>query len=99
MIIFDNKSFQTRSDKPNDDWTGEALYIVDDNSNLAKKIIKFFPYYDFVRNADGELIDVILSEENAELEKLKKFKPTDDEIKTAEFELKTINLLREVEVL
>lgn len=37
MIIFADKGFQTRSDKPNEDWTnGEALYVVPDKSDIAK---------------------------------------------------------------
>lgn len=39
MIILNDLNIQTRSDMPNSDWTnGEAGYVVDDNSTLAKKI-------------------------------------------------------------
>ena len=59
MIIFADKGFQTRSDKPNEDWTnGEALYVVPDKSDIAKKIQKMYPWYNFVLNNLGELVDV-----------------------------------------
>ena len=62
MIIFENKGFQTRSDKPCEDWTGEAKYIVDDNSPLVQKIMEFYPYYDFVLDDGGNLVDIIPTE-------------------------------------
>ena len=62
MIIFNNKTYQTRASKPNSDWTGEALYVVSDGSELAKKISNLYPYYDFVLDADGNLIDVVETE-------------------------------------
>ena len=59
MIIFADKGFQTRSDKPNEDWTnGEPLYVVPDKSDIAKKIQKMYPWYNFVLNNLGELVDV-----------------------------------------
>ena len=39
-MILDNKlNWQKYSEYPNSDWTGEAKYIVDDNSELAQKIV------------------------------------------------------------
>lgn len=58
MIVFENKGFETRSDKPDTDWTGAALYIIPDNSDLAQKIQTLYPYYDFVTDSHGDLIDV-----------------------------------------
>jgi len=63
MRIFDNLSLQTKSDKPNEDWThGEAKYIVDDYSPLAQKILEC-TQFEPVENDEGELIDVIPKEE------------------------------------
>lgn len=77
------KRFQTRSDMPNSNWLGEEWYVVKDNSDLAQKIQKFFPRFEFVLDENDELIDVIempktqeeINEENVieikkELEKL-----------------------------
>ncbi|WP_206459473.1 hypothetical protein [Anaerovorax sp. IOR16] len=58
MIIFGNKGYQTRSDKPNEDWTDEALYVVEDGTELANKIMRLYPYYDFVLENE-ELVDII----------------------------------------
>lgn len=58
MIIYSSKGFEVRSDKPNSDWTGNALYVVPDGSELAKKIISNYPYYDFVTDENGNLIDI-----------------------------------------
>ena len=38
MILYNNKHFATRSDRPNDDWVGNADYIIPDGSELAEKI-------------------------------------------------------------
>ena len=62
MIIYKNKGFETRSDMPNADWTGEALYIVPDGSELANKVVKFYPYYDFAFDGNGQLVDVVETE-------------------------------------
>lgn len=59
MIVYkDNKGFQTRSDKPNENWTGEDVFVVDDNSELAQRIIKSYPYYDFIEDG-GVLVDIV----------------------------------------
>lgn len=58
MIVYENKGFETRSDMPNSDWTGNALYVVPDGSELANKIMTNYPYYDFVTDEVGNLIDV-----------------------------------------
>ena len=59
MIIYENKGFETNSNFPNTDWTGEALYVVEDGANIANKIKVLYPYYDFVTDENGRLIDVI----------------------------------------
>lgn len=67
MIVYENKGFETRSDKPDEDWTGEALYVVPDGSELAEKIVQLYPYYEFVVQ-DGALIDVTETERPPEPE-------------------------------
>lgn len=55
-----NKSFQTRSDKPNSNWLNDDnYYVIPDNSPLANKIMQYFPRYDFVLDEKGNLIDVV----------------------------------------
>jgi len=69
-----DKSLQTREDKPNENWTdNKDVYVVDDNSELAQRIINAYPYYDFVVE-DGELVDII------ELEKPPQPEPEPTEI-------------------
>ena len=53
------KRFQTRSDKPNENWTNEDVYVVDDNSELAQKIQSNYPFFELVVE-NGELIDIEL---------------------------------------
>lgn len=55
IIIGDN--FFTNSDHPNDDWTGEADYIIDDNSEIAQKVISYFPNQKLIVE-DGTVVDV-----------------------------------------
>ena len=59
MIIYENKGYMQLSSHPDSDWTGEALYVVPDGSALAQKVIALCPYYDFVLDDNGELIDVV----------------------------------------
>lgn len=67
MIVYANKGYETRSDKPNEDWTGNALYVVPDGTELAEKIVQLYPYYEFVVQ-DGALIDVQATERPPEPE-------------------------------
>lgn len=54
-----NKSFQTRSDKPNSNWLGEEWYLVEDNSTLANKIMNLYPRFDFVLDENDNVVDVV----------------------------------------
>ena len=58
MILFADKHFITRSDHPNDDWTGNADWVISDSSELAEKIIRLYPNFDFVFDDDGNITDV-----------------------------------------
>lgn len=59
MIIFKiNKGFEQRSDKPNENWTDEDCYIVEDGTELANKIIQAYPFYNFITDENDNLIDI-----------------------------------------
>ena len=65
MIIYTHnnlKIVETRSDKPASDWTGKAEFVIDernpDNAELIFKIKQLVPYFDYVVDAEGNLIDV-----------------------------------------
>ena len=59
MIINKNdKSIQTRSDKPNSNWLDEEWYCVEDGSEIAQKVVKFYPRFNFVVDDNDNLIDV-----------------------------------------
>lgn len=55
------KSILTRSDKPNENWTSEDCYIVDDKSELSKKILQNYPHIEYIIE-DDEIIDVTILE-------------------------------------
>ena len=66
MILYtvnDLKIYETRSDQPNVDWTGTAEFVLNETdpaqADLIAKIIAFTPYFDYVKNDAGELVDVI----------------------------------------
>lgn len=61
MIVYKDKNYETRADKPNENWTAKDVYVVEDGSELANKIIASYPYYEFVLS-DGELIDIAPAE-------------------------------------
>ena len=66
MILYtvnELKIYETRSDKPNADWTGKADFVVDEsnpaNDALLSKIKELAPCFDYVTDAEGNLIDVV----------------------------------------
>lgn len=68
-----DRSYQTRSDASNFNWLkSDDWYIVDDNSELAKKIIRLYPRFDFILDENGELVDVEETPKTQEEIKLEK---------------------------
>ena len=63
MRIFANNGWQTQSDKPNENWLADypdleqPLYVVDDNSELAQKIM-VTPQFNVITDDDGQIIDI-----------------------------------------
>lgn len=63
-MIIDKKTkrFQTRSDKPNSFWLTDKnendFYIIDDNSELAKKIKENYPNINFILDEKEQLVNV-----------------------------------------
>ena len=58
MILYADKSFITNSEHPNDDWMGNADWVIPDGSELAQKIIRLYPNFEFVFDDDGQPVDV-----------------------------------------
>lgn len=68
MIIYkDNKGYIKRNDKPNENWTDEAnVFVVEDGSELAEKIEQNYPYFEFVLDSEGNLINITPTEKPVE---------------------------------
>ena len=62
MIIYKDKHFITNSDHPEDDWIGNADWVIPDDSELAEKIKELYPNFEFVFDDDGQPIDVTETE-------------------------------------
>ena len=62
MIVYSDKRFSANSDHPNDDWIGNADWVIPDGSELAQKIIGLYPNFDFVFDDDGNIADVTATE-------------------------------------
>ena len=57
MVLYADKHFITNSEHPNDDWVGNADWVIPDGSELAEKIKGLYPYFELV--FDGEnLVDI-----------------------------------------
>ena len=79
-----NKGYQSRDDKPNENWLGEGWYLVPDNSYLARKVQELYPRYDFVLDENDNLVDVVeIPKTDAEL--------TQEKIDEIDAELATID--------
>ena len=62
MVLYNDKRFITNSEHPNDDWMGNADWVIPDGSELAEKIIALYPNFEFVFGDDGQPIDAIETE-------------------------------------
>ena len=62
MILYKDMRYCTNSDHPNDDWVGDADYIIPDGSELAEKIIGLFPNFTIVIGDDGNISGVTAAE-------------------------------------
>lgn len=66
MVLYADKRFITNSEHHNDDWIGNADWVIPDDSELAEKIIRLYPYFNFVFDNDGHLVDVTETSEPIE---------------------------------
>ena len=59
MILYADKRFITNSEHPNEDWVGNADYVIPEDSDLTEKIIALYPNFDFVFDDEGNISDVV----------------------------------------
>ena len=62
MVVYKDKHFITNSDHPEDDWIGNADWVIPDDSELAEKIIRLYPNFEFVFGDNGQPVDVAETE-------------------------------------
>lgn len=62
MVLYKNKHFISNSDHPNNDWIGDADWVIPDDSELAEKIIALYPNFDFILDDNGNISDVVETE-------------------------------------
>lgn len=58
MILYKNKKFISNSDYPETDWVGDADYVIPDDSELAEKIKRAYPYFEYILDDDGNIVDI-----------------------------------------
>ena len=66
MIVYKNKSFVKSKLFPDTDFAGNADWVIPDGSELAEKIIRLYPNFEFVLDDDGQPIDVTETEPEPE---------------------------------
>ena len=74
MILYNNKHFAARSDHPNDDWVGNADYVIPDGSELAEKILRLYPNFEIVTDDNGNIVDVTETEPDVATEEIEAHK-------------------------
>ena len=79
MIVYRNKRFSANSDHPNDDWIGNADFILDDNdekdAEIEAKIIGLYPNFELVLNDDDiKIVDVVATEPVVTAEEIEAYK-------------------------
>ena len=62
MIVYKNRQFSQIGLYPDTDWIGNADWVIPDGSELAEKIIRLFPNFEFVFDDNGQPVDVTDSE-------------------------------------
>ena len=66
VIIKQSKDWEIHSSFPNTDWDNNGNYVVDETSesgkSLADKIIANSPYFNFVLDSEGVLVDITPTE-------------------------------------
>ena len=83
MIVYKNKQFTQIGLYPDTDWIGDADWVIPDGSELAEKIKRLFPNFDFVFGGDGNISDVVATDP----EPLPPAPPTNAELAAAIAEL------------
>ena len=67
MIVYKNKSFVKSKLFPDTDFAGNADWVISDDSELAEKIIRLYPNFEFVLDDDGNISDVVETEPEPKL--------------------------------
>ena len=62
MIVYKNKQFTQIGLYPDTDWVGNADWVIPNASELAEKIIRLYPNFEFVFGEDGNISDVVETE-------------------------------------
>ena len=62
MVLYNDGNFVTNSAYPDTDFMGDADFVVADDSDLAQKIIRLYPNFDFVFDDDGNIADATATE-------------------------------------
>ena len=62
MIVYKNKRFTQIGLYPDTDWIGNADWVIPDDSELAEKIIRLYPNFEFVFDDNGQPVDVTETE-------------------------------------
>ena len=63
MILYNDKRFISNSEHPNNDWVGDADWVIPDDSELAEKIIRLYPNFEFVFDENGKPVNVVETSE------------------------------------
>lgn len=86
MVIYKDKRFITNSEHPDDDFVGNADFVIPDNTELAQKILALCPNFELICDDDGNLADVEATEPQPAPEKPPE-PPTNAELAAAIAEL------------
>lgn len=62
MIVYKNRQFSQIGLYPDTDWIGNADWVIPDGSELAEKIIRLCPNFEFVFDDNGQPVDVTETE-------------------------------------
>lgn len=85
MVIYKDKRFITNSEHPDDDFMGNADFVIPDNSELAQKILALCPNFELVFDGDGNIVDA--AETDPQPEQKPPEPPTNAELAAAIAEL------------
>ena len=59
MVLYNDGNFVTNSSFPDTDFMGDADFVIPDDTEIAEKVRRLYPYAKIVTDDSGGIVDVV----------------------------------------